>query len=161
MRRMWPNKCPKQVAKSLSTTGIQQGRGKDYHVAGSSTATKLWHVQEKGCYTLRCVEAAYPSNSKLVFEESSGLDAVISALPSVQGHESNYTATKRACTEGRAMCSMCLSNALYAVLKEALGYLVASFEHFREASKSEGGGKRSKMGLVRKAFMDLLSGTEN
>lgn len=118
-------------------------------------------VQEKGCYALACVGAAYPPNSKPIFEESGGLDVVIRALSNVQGHESNDAVTKQACAALGAMCSMCPSNALYAGRKDALGYLVSSFERFRKASKGESGGKRSEMRLVCKAFVDLLCDTEN
>lgn len=118
-------------------------------------------VQEEGCYALACVGAAYPPNSKPIFEESGGLDVVIRALSNVQGHESNDAVTKQACAALGAMCSMSPSNALYAERKDALGYLVASFERFRKASKGESGGKRSEMRLVCKAFVDLLCDTEN
>lgn len=118
-------------------------------------------VQEKGCYALACVGAAYPPNSKPIFEESGGLDVVIRTLCNVQGHESNDAVTKQACAALRAICSMCPSNALYAGRKDALGFSVSSFERFWKASKGESGGKRREMRLVCKAFEDLLCDTEN
>lgn len=118
-------------------------------------------VQEKGCYALACVGTSYSPKSKPIFEESGGLDVVIRALSNVQDNDSNDAVTKQACAALGAMCSMCPSNALYAGRKDALGYLVKSFDRFRKASKGESGGKRSEMRLVCKAFVDLLCDTEN
>lgn len=118
-------------------------------------------VQEKGCYALACVGAAYPPKCKPIFEESGGLGVVIKALSQVQGAESNDAVTKQACAALGAMCSSCPSNALYAGRLGALGFLVTSFNRFRKASRGDNGGKRSEMRLVCKAFVDLLCDAEN
>lgn len=117
-------------------------------------------VQEKGCYALACVGTAYPAKSKYIFEQSGAIDVVIRALSEVDGEKSNDAVTKQACAAIGAMCSSCPANAVYAGRKEALMYLVASFDRFRKASK-DGGWKRSEMRLVCKAFIDLLCHTEN
>lgn len=118
-------------------------------------------VQEKGCYALACVGAAYPPKSKAIFEESGGLDVVIRALSRVAGQECNEAVIKQACAALGAMCSSCPSNALYAGRKGGLRYLVLSFERFRKASREESGGKRSEMRVACKSFVDLLCETEN
>lgn len=118
-------------------------------------------VQEKGCYALACVGAVYPAKSKNIFEQSGALDVVIRVLSDVQGKEANDAVTKQACAALGAMCSSSSANALYAGRKDALAFLVTSFERFRKASKGDGGGKRSEMRLVCKAFIDLLCNAEN
>lgn len=118
-------------------------------------------VQEKGCYALACVGALYPAKSKNIFEQSGALDIVIRALSDVQGKEVNDAVTKQACAALGAMCASSSTNALYAGRKDALSFLVTSFERFRKASKGEGGGKRSEMRLVCRAFIDLLCNGEN
>lgn len=117
-------------------------------------------VQEKGCYALACVGAAYPPKGKTIFEEVGAVDVVIGALSAVKRENPNDTVTKQACAALGAMCTSCPPNALYAGKKDALSYLVAAFERFRQASRVDGG-KRSEMRLVCKAFIDLLCHVEN
>lgn len=117
-------------------------------------------VQEKGCYALACVGAAYPAKSKNVFEQAGALDVVIEALSDVQRESPNDAVTKQACAALGAMCSSSPPNALFAGRKEALTYLVTAFERFRRHSRVDGG-KRSEMRLVCKAFIDLLCHAEN
>lgn len=117
-------------------------------------------VQEKGCYALACVGAAYPAKSKNVFEQAGALDIVIEALSDVQRDSPNDAVTKQACAALGAMCSSSPPNALYSGRKEALTYLVTAFERFRRHSRVDGG-KRSEMRLVCKAFIDLLCHAEN
>lgn len=118
-------------------------------------------VQEKGCYALACVGGHYPPKSKVIFEQSGALDVVIRALSDIEGDGGNDAVIKQACAALGAMCSLCPANALYAGRKDALTYLVTSFERFQKVSKGQGGGKRSEMRLVCKAFLDLLCHPEN
>lgn len=117
-------------------------------------------VQEKGCYALACVGTGYPAKSKNIFEQCGAIDVVIRALSDVSPTKSNDAVIKQACAAIGAMCSFCPSNALYAGRKDALTYLVTSFDRFRKTSK-DGGWKRSEMRLVCKAFIDLLCHGEN
>lgn len=117
-------------------------------------------VQEKGCYALACVGAAYPAKAKGIFEETDALEVVIDALSDILRESPNDAVTKQACAALGAMCSSSPPNALYAGRKDALTYLVAAFERFRQASRVDGG-KRSEMRLVCKAFIDLLCYPEN
>lgn len=117
-------------------------------------------VQEKGCYALACVGAAYPAKLKNVFEQAGSLDVVIGALSDAQRDSPSDAVTKQACAALGAMCSSSPGNALYAGKKEALTFLVTAFERFRRASRVDGG-KRSEMRLVCKAFIDLLCHSEN
>ncbi|CDF38243.1 Serine/threonine protein kinase [Chondrus crispus] len=117
-------------------------------------------VQEKGCYALACVGAAYPPKSKSIFEEAGALDIVIEALSGVERESPNDAVTKQACAGLGAMCSSSPDNAFYAGRKDALKFLVTAFERFRRYSRVDGG-KRSEMRLVCKAFIDLLCNAEN
>lgn len=124
------------------------------------THAKNAGVQEKGCYALACVGAAYPPKSKPLFEQTGALDVVIDALSEVKKDQPNDAVMKQACAALGAMCSSSPANALYSGRKDALAYLVTAFERFRRASKTNGG-KRSEMRLVCKAFIDLLCHAEN
>lgn len=124
------------------------------------TYSKIVGVQEKGCYALACVGAAYPAKEKCIFQETNALDVVIDALSDVLRDSPNDAVTKQACAALGAMCSSSPSNALYAGRKDALVFLVTAFDRFRQASTVDGG-KRSEMRLVCKAFIDLLCHAEN
>ena len=117
-------------------------------------------VQEKGCYALACVGAAYPAKAKTIFHQSGALDVVIGALSGIQQENPNDAVTKQACAALGAMCSSSPPNAIYCARKDALSYLVQAFERFRRISRLDGV-KRSEMRLVCKAFIDLLCHEEN
>jgi serine/threonine protein kinase len=118
-------------------------------------------VQEKGSYAIACSAAAYPPKAKVVFLETGCIDFVVAALEaSSRGKKPSEAVVKQACAALGAMCASCPENAAHAAAGGAIEHLIAAFDSFRNASRTEGG-KRSEMHLVGTAFMNLMCHQEN
>lgn len=117
-------------------------------------------MQEKGCYALACAAAGYPASKKSEFTKGGAIDAAVRALKTGRNSEHRDAVIKQACAALGSMSVGNKENAAQAGQSQAVKYLIAAFDHFRKASKTEGS-KRQEMRLVCRAFMDIMCFDEN